>query len=128
MAEVESAGAFVVLVGDELRVRGAAALPESLMRELREHRDDIREALAPRRQNLWPRDTQEIIDWFLKSQPPRQPFLLRRGVFIAVPAEYWKYLHADIVTGPGTARDYCGAVQADLRQLHKLFASDREAA
>ena len=128
MAEVESAGAFVVLVGDELRVRGATALPGSLVRELRTHRDEIREALTPRRRNIWPRDIQEIIDWFLKFQPPREPFLLQRGVTIADPARYWKYLHGDIASGPRGARAQTGAFQADLRRLHKLFASDREAA
>ena len=128
LAEVASAGTSVMLDGDGRKVRGATALPDSLVQDLRTHRDEIRQALAPRRQNIWPRDIQEIIDWFLKFQPPQEPFQMRPGVTIAAPARYWKYIQGDIASGPKAARAQTGAFQADLRRLHKLFASGREAA
>ena len=123
LAEVELAGAAVVLDRDGLKLRGAAALPDSLVQELRNHRDEIREILkpAPRRRNPWPSDIQEIIDWFLKSQPPKKSFQLKPAVRIMAPAKFWRDMKADIAAGPRGARDRYGAVRADLRALYSQF-------
>ena len=123
LAEVEAAGAAVVLDGDGMKVRGAAALPDSLVQELRDHRDEIRESLqpSPRRWNPWPQDIQEIIEWFLKSQPPMESFRLKQAVTVTDPARYWRGLRADVAAGPATARNHYGAVQADLRALYSQF-------
>ena len=43
---------------------------------------------------------------------------------IVRPAHYWEYLHADIKSGPNRARGKTGALQDDLRRLHKLFGGE----
>ena len=126
LAEVAAAGAVVVLDGAGMKVKGATALPDSLVQELRTHRDEIREVLQPkpRGRNSWPPDIQKIIDWFLTFRPPNHSFLLKQGVTITDPAKYWEYLRSDIAPGPKGARARYDALQADLRRLHKLFAEE----
>ena len=72
----------------------------------------------------WDPETADLIRWFMSTEPPAQPFELQQAVYIAHPANYWAYLHADISAGPNRARGRTGALQADLRRLHKLFGGD----
>ena len=72
----------------------------------------------------WDPETAVLISWFLKTEPPAQPFELQQAVYIARPANYWAYLRADISAGPRRARGRTGALQDDLRRLHQLFGRD----
>ena len=72
----------------------------------------------------WGPKTTALIDWFLKTEPPAQPFELQQAVTIAVPARYWEYLRGDIAAGPNRARGKTGALQHDLHRLHQLFGGD----
>ena len=73
---------------------------------------------------VWDLETADLIRWFMSTEPPAQPFEMQRGVTIAVPVRYWQYLRADVRAGPNRARGRTGALQADLRRLHKLFGGD----
>ena len=72
----------------------------------------------------WDPETAVLISWFLKTAPPAKPFELRRAVYVAHPSRYWQYLEGDIKSGPRRARGRTGALQDDLRRLHKLFGGD----
>ncbi len=69
----------------------------------------------------WDAETGRLIEWFLSSTPPKEPFQLYQGIYIAHPARFWDYLRSDIATGPGKARACTGAFQKDLRRLAALF-------
>ena len=62
-----------------------------------------------------------VVEWFLASTPPSEPFQLMPGVTILAPTLWWKSLRMDIAAGPGTRRDRYGAVRGDLRRLHSLL-------
>lgn len=51
----------------------------------------------------WSDEAQELIDWFLTTEPPSEPFKLKSGVRVAKPNVYWKYLRLKIGEGPGGA-------------------------
>jgi hypothetical protein len=72
----------------------------------------------------WDGFTREIIDWFLETAPPSEPFELSPGVTIADPSRWWAAIRSDIFAGPHGPRARYGAVQGDLRRLAGLFASD----
>lgn len=67
------------------------------------------------------------VAWFLRSEPPSEPFVLRRNPmgqpFITVlhPARYWRALKVDLAAGPGRGRDAYGAVRADVLRLYELL-------
>ena len=72
----------------------------------------------------WGPEITAVVSWFLMTEPPAQSFELRQAVYIAHPANYWAYLRADISAGPSRARGRTGALQDDLRRLHRLFGGD----
>ena len=120
--EARSAGLALRVNGGRLVIRGPKKAGPVAKRVLA-HKAEIMLIFQG-----WNAATATLICWFVLAEPPPEPFQLRRGVTIADPAEYWKYLHGDLASGPRGARAQTGAFQADLRRLHKLFASDREAA
>ena len=69
----------------------------------------------------WDPETATLIEWFLKTPPPAEPFELHQGVTILRPEGLWDYLKGDIAAGPGKARACTGAFQKDLRRLAELF-------
>ncbi len=69
----------------------------------------------------WDAETAALIEWFLKTPPPPEPFELHQGVTIARPVHFWEYLRDDIAGGPGMGRARMGAFQKDLRRLAVLF-------
>ncbi len=147
--EVERAGGYLEARGDRLKVRAPKALPDDLVIALRQHRAEIINFLAAAptvapaatsadgktpatwpdvhgdRPHQWDGETPGHIEWFLASAPPATPFELQRGVTIAHPHHYWAYLLDDIRNGPGGPRAHYGALQHDLRRLHKLFGPSR---
>ena len=79
---------------------------------------------APRRTlpaPAWDAETAVLIEWFLKTPPPPEPFELHQGVTVARPVHFWEYLKGDIAGGPSMARGRMGAFQKDLRRLAQLF-------
>ena len=81
---------------------------------------------APRRalpSPAWTPETAALIEWFLRTPPPPEPFELYKGVTVMHPVHFWEYLKSDIATGPGKARACTGAFQKDLRRLAELFGS-----
>ena len=69
----------------------------------------------------WNAETSHLVDWFLTTTPPCEPFELYSHVHVARPANYWQGMRANIKTGPGGPRARWGALQADLRRLGELF-------
>ena len=69
----------------------------------------------------WDPETATLIEWFLTTPPPAEPFDLHQGVTVLRPEGFWDYLEGDIAAGPGKARACTGAFQRDLRRLAKLF-------
>jgi len=69
----------------------------------------------------WDAETERLIEWFLNTPPPTEPFQIYSGVWIAGPARYWDSLRGDIAAGPKVGRDCFGAVRGDLRRLAELF-------
>ncbi len=76
---------------------------------------------APPPDAAWDTETATLIEWFLKTPPPAEPFELHQGVTILRPEGFWDYLKGDIAAGPGKARACTGAFQKDLRRLAELF-------
>lgn len=64
-------------------------------------------------------EAQELIDWFLTTEPPSEPLLLKSGVRIAKPDVYWKHLRLKISESPGGARS--GGLLHDLAALRKAL-------
>ncbi len=75
----------------------------------------------PPRELAWDEETSRLIEWFMRTPPPAQPFELCRGVTVARPDIWWASLRQDIVEGPGGPRAHYGAVQSNLKRLAKLF-------
>ena len=71
----------------------------------------------------WDAEIATLIEWFLKTPPPVEPFELHQGVMVLRPVHFWEYLKGDIATGPGKARAFTGALQKDLRRLALLFGA-----
>ena len=69
----------------------------------------------------WDAETSRLIDWFLTTTPPAEPFELCRGVTILDPARWWRSIEVDIGCGPNGPRARYGAVQGDLRRLNALM-------
>ncbi len=69
----------------------------------------------------WDSEISALIEWFLKTPPPPEPFELHQGVTVMRPVHFWDYLKGDIAGGPGMARGRSGALQKDLRWLAQLF-------
>ncbi len=69
----------------------------------------------------WDPETATLIEWFLTTSPPAEPFELHQGVTVLRPEGFWDYLKGDIAAGPGKARACTGAFQKDLRRLAELF-------
>ena len=132
-------GVHVKADGADLVLDAAAPPPEIVLDALRQHKAEIVDLLVRSRSDRpavdaaldgtksrvavpdWDAETTGLIQWFLTSTPPADPFELSRGVSILRPDTYWQYLKADIARGPKRARGYTGALQDDLRRLHRLF-------
>lgn len=71
--------------------------------------------------SAWGPEITALVEWFLKTPPPPEPFELHQGVTVLRPDRFWEYLESDIATGPGKARACTGAFQKDLRRLAQLF-------
>ncbi len=78
---------------------------------------------TPGRPTAWEPGIATLIEWFLKTPPPPEPFELHQGVTVARPEGLWDYLKGDIAAGPGKARACTGAFQKDLRRLAELFGA-----
>ncbi len=118
--EVQSAGGDLVpLDNGRIRITAPEPLPEHLMARLRERKPEVINFLAYRegRADGWDPETTQLIEWFMQTPPPAQPFELCKGVVIAIPALWWASLRQDIAEGPDGPRAHYGVVQADLRRL-----------
>lgn len=69
----------------------------------------------------WDLETAALIERFLVTSRPAEPFEFHPGVTIANPARFWEYLRGDIAAGPTRARGYTGAFDKDLRRIAELF-------
>ena len=76
---------------------------------------------AEARCGAWDAETARLIEWFMRTPPPAQPFELCQGVTVARPDIWWASLRQDIAEGPGGPRAHYGAVQSNLKRLAKLF-------
>jgi hypothetical protein len=81
----------------------------------------VQHLFSPGRATAWEPGIAALVEWFLKTSPPAEPFNLYQGVTVLRPVHFWQYLEGDIAAGPGKARAYTGAVQKDLRRLAELF-------
>ena len=106
-------------------MRPTAEVPE----RLRAYKPEVLAALNPRIAGRWG-DATEAVAWFMSSEPPCEPFVLWPGdpphrAFVTVlhPALYWRALRADVMAGPGRARDMYGTVRRDVVRLYALFGN-----
>ena len=72
----------------------------------------------------WDEETSVLVDWFLETDLPEEPFRLRRGVEVAHPTKFYEVLKNDIAQGVEGARARTGALQEDLRCLFDLFGNE----
>ena len=85
---------------------------------------------APRRELVetgtasWDIESDNLIQWFLSTEPPKTAFVLGPGVGISDPARWWASINGDIAVGPGGPR--WRAMQYDLRKLHALFGGTNQ--
>lgn len=115
--DVHSAGGTIVAAGDKLRLSAPKPLPDSLMRELRQHKAEVMSLVGP----AWSAETAQIVEWFLAAPPPAEPFDLFPHVRIIHPARWWRHLGAEISAGPNGPRAKYGSIQKDLKRLAELF-------
>ncbi len=71
----------------------------------------------------WGTEIAALVEWFLRTPPPPEPFELYRGVTVMHPVHFWESLKGDIAGGPGGTRARTGAFQKDLRRLAELFGA-----
>ncbi len=135
-------GVRLGVAGADLILDAEREPPAPVLEELRRHKAGIINLLmgkdsvsrfslpaaTPPRGNSneagWDATTAEIIDWFLRAEPPTQPFQLTDGVYVSHPARWWAYVTAEIAAGPDGSRARYGALQGDLRRLAGLFRPD----
>jgi hypothetical protein len=65
----------------------------------------------------WTPKEQALIDWFLTTELPKEPFLLSQGVYIQDTQKFYAALRGGIQAGRTGPRARTGALQNDLRQL-----------
>jgi len=120
LREMEAAGGRVELLGDgRLHIEAPEPLPDDLVDRIRANKPEIVAMLAGHadKRGAWDAETARLIEWFMRTPPPRRPIELCKGVVIANPALWWTALMRDIADGPGGPRACCGAMQADLKRL-----------
>ena len=71
----------------------------------------------------WDEETSVLVDWFLETDLPEEPFRLKRGVEVGQPRKFYEVLKNDIAQGVDGARARTGALQEDLRCLFDLFGN-----
>ena len=122
--EVRSEGGELIpLENGKLHIEAPNPLSEHLMDRLRQEKAEVINFLAYRDRLLsgWDSEMARLIEWFLITEPPSQPFEISRGVTVAHPAIWWVAIRQDIAEGPSGPRAYTGALQADLRKLWTYF-------
>ena len=68
---VKAAGGHLTANGDRLRVSAPTPLPDALVAELRQHKQEVLKHLARSQAPAWDAETEALIRWFLASEPPR---------------------------------------------------------
>ncbi len=119
--EVQAAGGRIAAVDGRLKLSAPAPLPDGLVDELRTHKAEVLSFLQRQASLRWGAETAALIEWFLGTPPPPEPFELYRGVTVLRPDRFWESLKGDIAGGPALARARSGALQKDLRRLTELF-------
>jgi len=74
----------------------------------------------------WDEATSALVDWFLTTDLPGEPFRLRSGVEVTEPKKFYSSLRHDIEQGVEGARARTGALQEDLEGLFDLFGNEEE--
>ena len=118
LAEARADGLDVGVDGDRLVVRGPRRC-EARAKALLARKVEVMAAMTAQR---WG-DAAHAVEWFLSSDPPAEPFVLKPAVSITDPAAYWRHLRGDVVAGPSVARDTYGAVRDELVRLYRMFAA-----
>ena len=119
--EVQAAGGRIAIAGGRLKLSAPAPLPDGLVDELRTHKAEVVSFLQGQASSGWDTETAALIEWFLRTPPPPEPFELYQGVTVMRPTHLWASLKGDIAPGPGKARAFTGALQKDLRRVAELF-------
>ncbi len=114
--EIKSAGGQLAVNGDKLKVSAPSPLADNLVNELRVQKTEVILLLRG-----WDSETARLIEWFLRTEPPPEPFELFPHLAIIAPARWWEAIRGDIAAGPGVARARYGALQKDLSRLAELF-------
>lgn len=66
-------------------------------------------------------DLSSVVEWFMVTPPPAEPFKLKPGITISDPARWWRDTIADIAAGRNGPRATCGALQDDLWRAYRMF-------
>ncbi len=119
--EVEAAGGQIAFAGGRLKLSAPAPLPDGLVDELRTHKAEVLSFLQGQASSGWGAETGRLIEWFLRTPPPPEPFELYHAVTVLRPDRFWESLKGDIAGGPGKARACTGAFQKDLPRLAEKF-------
>ncbi len=118
--EVEAAGGHLIPLDDgRLRVTAPEPLPEELVDRIRQNKPEVIEILTRFNSQAsgWDAESRRLVEWFLRTSAPTEPFELCKGVTVARPARWWQALSRDIAAGPYGPRTRYGALQNDLRRL-----------
>ena len=65
----------------------------------------------------WPPELQSLINWFISTDPPPEPFYLQDHLHVRDPAKFFGMLRHEVEVGPRGPRARTGALQSDLRNL-----------
>ena len=71
-------------------------------------------------------DLAPIVEWFLGSTPPAEPFILKPAVRITNPRRWWRDIATDVAAGPQGPRARYGALQDDLWRIWRMFGPKTE--
>jgi len=70
---------------------------------------------------VWPPKVQSLIDWFIKLEPPAEPFYLQPHMRVIDPHKFFAKLRREIESGPSGPWARTGALQSDLQKLKVIF-------
>lgn len=67
----------------------------------------------------WVPEDQNLVDWFLSMDRPKEPFFLADHIRVNDPEKFFAALESEIMAGPNSPRARTGALQSDLMKLRE---------
>jgi hypothetical protein len=121
--KLRSIGYQIRIDGDDILltadVEPPAELAMSLLAELKKCKQEA-VALPQSKDAAWPAEVQTLIEWFRTAPTQEAPFHTNGHTKVIDAGLFYKALRRDILAGPRGPRARTGALQDDLRELHRL--------